>query len=63
MSDVIWETFDGLFKTLHRNGRAIEELTKRVAELEQRLKVASESTNAPDRSVLIPSAPPLTPVL
>ena len=37
MSDVIWETFDGLFKTLHRQGRRVEELEARVAELERRV--------------------------
>ena len=38
MSDVIWETFDGLFKTLHRQGRRVEELEARVVELERRLQ-------------------------
>ena len=48
MSDVVWETFDGLFKTLHRQGRRIEELEARVVELERRLqereRPAAEST-------------------
>ena len=30
MSDVIWETFDGLFKTVHRQGRRVEELEART---------------------------------
>ena len=38
VSDVIWETFDGLFKTLHRQGRRVEELEARVVELERRLQ-------------------------
>jgi BMFP domain-containing protein YqiC len=38
VSDVIWETFDGLFKTLHRHGRRVEELEQRVVELERRLQ-------------------------
>jgi BMFP domain-containing protein YqiC len=38
VSDVIWETFDGLFKTLHRHGRRVEELERRVVELERRLQ-------------------------
>ena len=38
VSDVIWETFDGLFKTLHRQGRRVEELERRVVELERRLQ-------------------------
>ena len=37
MSDIVWETFDGLFKTLHRQGRRVEELERRVSELERRL--------------------------
>ena len=35
---MIWETFDGLFKTVHRQGRRVEELEARVAELERRLQ-------------------------
>ena len=49
MSDVIWETFDGLFKTLHRQGRRVEELEARVVELERRLQeqaAAQPSDNA-----------------
>ena len=38
VSDVIWETFDGLFKTLHRQGRRVEELEARVVELERHLQ-------------------------
>ena len=38
MSDIVWETFDGLFKTLHRQGRRVEELERRVSELERRLQ-------------------------
>ena len=38
MSDIVWETFDGLFKTLHRQGRRVEELEARVVELERRLQ-------------------------
>ncbi len=38
MSDTVWETFDGLFKTLHRQGRRVEELERRVVELERRLQ-------------------------
>jgi BMFP domain-containing protein YqiC len=37
MSEFIWETFDGLFKTVHRQGRRVEELEARIADLEQRL--------------------------
>jgi predicted RNase H-like nuclease (RuvC/YqgF family) len=38
MSEAIWEAFDGLFKTLHRQGRRVEELEQRVSELERRLQ-------------------------
>jgi len=38
VSDIVWETFDGLFKTLHRQGRRVEELERRVFELERRLQ-------------------------
>jgi BMFP domain-containing protein YqiC len=38
VSDIVWETFDGLFKTLHRQGRRVEELEQRVVELERRLQ-------------------------
>ena len=39
-SDVehIWETFDGLFKTVYRQSRKIEELETRIASLERRLQ-------------------------
>ena len=37
MSDFIWETFDSLFKTVHRQGRRVEELEARIADLERRL--------------------------
>lgn len=38
MSDLIWETFDGLFRTLEKQGRRVEELEARVVELERRLQ-------------------------
>ncbi len=34
----IWETFDGLFKTVYRHGRKVEELEARIAHLERRLQ-------------------------
>ncbi|HKP71806.1 MAG TPA: hypothetical protein VJT82_02645 [Pyrinomonadaceae bacterium] len=37
MSDAIWETFDSLFKTVHRQGRRVEELEARISDLERRL--------------------------
>lgn len=36
-NEYIWETFDGLFKTVHRQVRRVEELEARIAELERRL--------------------------
>jgi small-conductance mechanosensitive channel len=36
-TEYIWETFDSLFKTVHRQGRRVEELEARLADLEQRL--------------------------
>lgn len=36
-TEYIWETFDNLFKTVHRQGRRVEELEARIADLEQRL--------------------------
>ena len=44
LSDAIWETFDGLFKTLHRQGRRVEDLERRVVELERRLQERALST-------------------
>jgi hypothetical protein len=37
MSDYIWETFDGLFKTVYQQKKQIEELEARIIELEKRL--------------------------
>jgi hypothetical protein len=37
VSEFIWETFDGLFKTVYAQGRRVEELEARIADLEQRL--------------------------
>jgi hypothetical protein len=37
-TEYIWETFDSLFKTVHRQGRRVEELEARLAELESRLQ-------------------------
>ena len=35
--EYIWETFDSLFKTVHRQGRRVEELETRILDLERRL--------------------------
>ena len=48
VSDIVWETFDGLFKTLHRQGRRVEELEQRVVELERRLQERAVQTTQPE---------------
>ena len=40
-TEFIWETFDSLFKTVHRQGRRVEELEARVVELERRMQERS----------------------
>ena len=45
MSDHIWETFDGLFKTVHRQGRRVEELEARITDLERRLAERAGASN------------------
>ena len=53
----IWETFDSLFKTVHRQTRRVEELEARVVELESRLSeravsnVSAQQPRAIERSV------------
>jgi hypothetical protein len=36
--EFIWETFDGLFKTVYRQGKRVEELEARIQELEKKLQ-------------------------
>jgi BMFP domain-containing protein YqiC len=48
VSDIVWETFDGLFKTLHRQGRRVEELEQRVVELERRLQERAAQVSQPE---------------
>ena len=55
MSDIVWETFDGLFKTLHRQGRRVEELEQRVVELERRLQERAEQREASERVAQMPA--------
>ena len=40
--EYIWETFDSLFKTVHRQGKRVEELEARVVDLERRLNEKAE---------------------
>lgn len=37
MSEFVWETFDGLFKTVYRQSARVEALEQRIADLERRL--------------------------
>ena len=46
-TEYIWETFDSLFKTVHRQGRRVEELEARVVELERRLQERQAPAAAP----------------
>lgn len=43
MSEHIWETFDSLFKTVHRQGRRVEELEARIVVLERILRERDSS--------------------
>ncbi|MGB7922744.1 MAG: hypothetical protein WCF57_05810 [Pyrinomonadaceae bacterium] len=44
-TEYIWETFDSLFKTVHRQGRRVEELEARIADLEQRLTATAQQSS------------------
>ena len=46
MSDHIWETFDGLFKTVYGQGRRVEELEARITDLERRLAERAGGVNS-----------------
>jgi hypothetical protein len=51
MTESMWETFDALFKTIHRQGRRVEELEQRLLELdrrldERRLKIVAPNSNS-----------------
>jgi hypothetical protein len=46
VSEYIWETFDSLFKTVHRQGRRVDELEARIAALEEQLKEGLAETTA-----------------
>jgi hypothetical protein len=47
MSDYIWETFDSLFKTVYGQGRRVEALEARIADLEQRLNERQAAQQKP----------------
>ena len=46
MSEHVWETFDGLFKTVYRQGRQVAALEERIADLERRLQ--QQQTTRPE---------------
>jgi len=57
VSDTVWETFDGLFKTLHRQGRRVEELERRVVELERRLQERAGFAPQPESAERVAQMP------
>jgi hypothetical protein len=46
-TEFIWETFDNLFKTVHRQGRRVDELEARIVDLERRLAERAAVKPAP----------------
>ena len=51
VSEYIWETFDNLFKTVHRQGRRVEELETRVADLERHLQERAPAAHQQPKSI------------
>jgi BMFP domain-containing protein YqiC len=52
VTEYIWETFDGLFKTVHRQERRVATLEQRIADLERRLQQqAADTERAAESSV------------
>ena len=56
-TEYIWETFDSLFKTVHRQGRRVEELETRVAELERRLQERAAAPQPKPVEQVMPDMP------
>lgn len=53
MNEATWEIFDGLFKTLQRQSRRMEDLETRITELERRLRERDpEAATFAERPVL-----------
>ena len=46
-TEYIWETFDSLFKTVHRQSTRVEELEARITDLERRLEERNATTAKP----------------
>lgn len=55
MSEYVWETFDSLFRTVHRQDQRVVELERRVAELERRLTERESPNHKPDAPASIHS--------
>ena len=51
VSEYIWETFDDLFKTMHRQGQRVAELESRVSDLERRLQERAPSAAPQPRPI------------
>ncbi|MFN2454244.1 MAG: hypothetical protein ABR577_08490 [Pyrinomonadaceae bacterium] len=60
MSEFIWETFDGLFKTVNRQERRVNELEARIVELERRLSERAVVTAMPQQQAPSTSTQPIT---
>ena len=56
-TEYIWETFDSLFKTVHRQGRRVEELEARIVDLERRLAERSAAQQQKPAQVNVEELP------
>ena len=56
-TEFIWETFDSLFKTVHRQGRRVEELEARIVDLERRLAERSAAQQQKSAQVNVEELP------
>ncbi len=57
VSEYVWETFDGLFKTVYRHERRVEALEQRIADLERRLQEQSGAAAPRDREAIVTDFP------
>jgi phage shock protein A len=56
MADHVWETFNELFKIVHRQSQRIEELEARVGELERKLDARPTSQEMDKAALMSPPA-------
>ena len=56
-TEYIWETFDSLFKTVHRQGRRVEELEARIVALERRLAERNAQAQGPKPAATLEELP------